>query len=569
MKVLRRVCAVGAVAAAIGLISAVQPLAQPPLVDAAGPTINGGGSSFAALEIDQWRAEVARKPFELNVNYASQGSSFGRQQYIAGALDFAASDIPFQQSEISSLNASGRGDFVYVPVSAGGLAFMYNLVDSSGTQVRDLKLTRRAVCRMFTEPDMLWSDPEITAANPGLSLTDDFIRPILREDGSGTSFVLSQFCQDVARDLWDAFVGRLPGVQDDDFRNGRPVSRWPSGWGRSQTSQSALGVAQAVADPTGRFSITYNEAGFAKLYLAPDGQPFPNASVENANPGVFTDPTEEAVSIALGYAQPAGNGTFVLNFTGGDAAAYFPSTYSYIIAQTGGFPADKGEVLARFLCYAVTKGQRVELTKQLGYARLSAPLVDIAREGIAKIPGAPPWEQCRVESAPPPPPPVVDGGGGGSGGGGGTGGGGSGGGGQGGATTVPSAASPAGGPTAANAPVGGARPASGTVIVDPVTGSSIVVDGTATNGAAAGECLDPDTGLPADPSVCAGVNGGGVAAAGGQAAVAQSAGPAARNPEVLKRAGGPSGAQVVWWLVQGASVCAIGVALAGVRRRIA
>jgi phosphate transport system substrate-binding protein len=567
MSITRRFGVLTAVIAAVAFIAVVQ---QPPQTAyAAGPTINGGGSSFAALEIDQWRAEVARKPFELSVNYASQGSSFGRQQYMAGALDFAASDIPFQESEKATLQASGRADFVYVPVSAGGLAFMYNLVDSGGNQVRDLKLTRRAVCRMFTEPDMKWSDPDITSANPGLSLTDDFIRPILREDGSGTSFVFSQFCQVVVPDIWQAFVDRLSSsVFDQDFLAGRPVSKWPSGWGKGSTAQSALGVAQAVADPTGRFSITYNEAGFAKLYSAPDGQPFPNASVENANPGVFTDPTEDAVSTALGYAEPAGNGTFILNFTGPDATAYFPSTYSYIIAQTTGFPADKGEALARFLCYAVTKGQRVELTKQLGYARLSAPLVDIARDGISKIPGAPPWEQCRVESAPPPPAPPTAGGGGGSAGGGG-GGGGGGGATPGAGTTPGGGATPAGGSTPAAG--GGARPTNGSVVIDPVTGSSIVVGDDA--GAADGECLDPETGLPADPSLCADVDSGALSGGqGGQGGVAGSGGqaarPAAKNAEVLEDSGGPSGSQIAWWLMQGASVCAIGVSLAGVRRRL-
>src|SRR5262249_35125355 len=98
----------------------------------AASAITGGGSSVAALELDQWRADTARKPYNLQVNYVSQGSTFGRTEFIQNHLDYGASDITFQPQEIGPLQ-SGRcggrapdtGCFVYVPVSAGGLSFMY------------------------------------------------------------------------------------------------------------------------------------------------------------------------------------------------------------------------------------------------------------------------------------------------------------------------------------------------------------------------------------------------------------------------------------------------------------
>jgi hypothetical protein len=368
----------------------------------------------------------------------------------------------------------------------------------------------------------------------------------------------------VAPDIWATAIAQLgPFATDAEFKAGLPTSNWPNGWGKSSTSTAAAGVAQAVADSSGLYAITYNEAGYAKLY--PDSTS--NALVENANPGTFTAPTEEAVSVALAYAEPRGNGTFILNFTGTAPTAYFPSTYSYIIAQTTGFPADKGEVLARFLCYAVTKGQRVDLTKELGYAQLSAPLVDIAREGIAKIPGAPPWDQCKVESAPPPPAastPETTAAASQAGGDGGT------------VTTQPgggAAATPGGNGGAAagsgsgNASTQGGRTTVTSIVIDPVTGSTSVVN---VPSAAVGgdECVDPLTGLPADPSSCStselAVD---PALAGGAASNGQTASSTPPNPRVIESGYGPSGAQVAWWLVQGACVCGIGVALAGVRRR--
>ena len=186
----------------------------------AASAITGGGSSFAALEIDQWRADTARNPYSLQVNYVSQGSTFGRTGFIDGQLDYGASDITFQPAELPQLQSrrcggrpTGPGCFVYVPVSAGGLAFMYNLTDNSGRRVTDLKLNRRAACKVFTGAIKKWNDPEIVATNPQLAGFARDIVPVIRADGAGESFVFSQFCIAVAKDVWDAF--RTQQIRDD------------------------------------------------------------------------------------------------------------------------------------------------------------------------------------------------------------------------------------------------------------------------------------------------------------------------------------------------------------------
>jgi len=401
----RLVVRVGILFGIVGLVTPLQPAM------AEGPGINGGGSSFAALEIEAWRAAVARKPFSLKINYVAQGSTFGRLQFASGRFDFGASDIPYQPGE-----ASPQGGFAYVPVSAGGVGFMYNLADSSGRKVTDLKLTRRAACRIFTEPGMRWSDAEIVRHNPRLAGVDRDIRPVVRSDGSGTSYVLSQYCIAVAGDVWRKFIDTVVLTRPDQaaplFKEGKPVSSWPIPGGRMTSALAADGVANAVADPVnGPDRITYNEAGFAKV------RGFPNAAVQNES-GRFTDAENtEAVTVALGYAiaNRPGNeedGTFRLEYSGSDPRAYFPSTYSYALARTSDFPADKGQVLSRFLCYAVSKGQ--EIAGRLGYAPLSSVLVDLSLRQIAKIPGFPGPENCVVagSAAPPPPPELQDGKGG-------------------------------------------------------------------------------------------------------------------------------------------------------------
>ena len=136
------------------------------------------------------------------------------------------------------------------------------------------------------------------------------------------------------------------------------------------------------------------------------------ASLQNFA-GVYTQPDETNVTVALAYATGRGDGTFALNFKGPDPRAYFPSTYSYVLAQTTGFDPGKGATLARFLCYAVSKGQTDAVP--LKYARLSSEIVDIAIDAIVRIPGAPSKAACPVAGAPPPPPPITVVGGGGHG----------------------------------------------------------------------------------------------------------------------------------------------------------
>ncbi len=386
------------------------------------PAVLGGGSGFAALEIDQWRADTARSPFNLTINYVAQGSTYGRVQFGGGQFDYGATDIEYTEEELGSSQnlVSGRCGskspsqcFVYVPVSAGGLAFMYNLTDPSGNRLTTLRLSRRAACEIFTGAIRQWNAPDIVKNNPELASNSNTINPVIRTDGAGESWVFSEFCLDVAPDVWHAFIAREEASPDDgpnlslEAREGKPTSLWPGpSWGATSVA-TADGVADYVANPaSGANSITFVAAGYAKV------RNFPTASVQNAA-GVFTQPDAPNVTIALAYATERSNGTFQLSYDGPDPNAYFPSTYSYVLVQnfvSGAFGPDKGATMGSFLCYAISQGQLVAV--QLRYAQLSAPLVKIAQDAIAQIPGAPKQNNCFVGNSKPPPLPVVLGGGG-------------------------------------------------------------------------------------------------------------------------------------------------------------
>lgn len=361
-----------------------------------GPTVTGGGASFPSLMINQWRADVSKPPYNIRINYSSAGSGFGRDKYITGSLDFGQSDISFLEDELPRVRASGRGSYVYVPVVAGALAFMFNVVGTNGQRITNLKLTANDACRIFTEPDIKWNDPSIVANNPGVPLPSTKARPVVRSDRSGTSYVLSEFCLARASAVWNKFVSFISEGnfgQDQYLERRQPISQWPSGYGAVSQAFASDGVASAVGNSsTGKDSITYIETGYTKV------KRLPAAKVQNAA-GVFTPPNPLNSTVALGFAKPNGDGTFKLSYSGTDPRAYFPSTYSYTIAQTKGFSPAKGKVLATYLNYAVCKGQ--DRAEPLLYSRLSSVLVNIALDATAKIPGAP--ARPKACAAPPPP----------------------------------------------------------------------------------------------------------------------------------------------------------------------
>jgi phosphate transport system substrate-binding protein len=375
-----------------------------------GPTVSGTGSSFVGIEIEQWRVDAARPPLRLSINYVPGGSTLGREAYMANTHDYAVSDIPFQPGELERGGSAVR-PFTYVPISAGGVGFMFNVEDAVGNRIEDLNLSPRTVCRMFSEPGMQWNDPEVVAENPDVQLPAEPVKPVLRVDGAGTSFVLMAYCIETAPDVWERFIALVQNdpvllqSADAPFLAGEPSSRWPAFAGT--TGYGAAGVADTVANPaTGRNAITYNEAGYALE------RGFPNAWVRNAA-GVYLQPSARAVNIALGYAIPSDDGTFTLEYNAPDPGAYFPATYSYVIAPTSGISEDKGRVLATFLYYCATSGQAK--AEGLGYAPLSRQVTDIALRSIPRIPGAPPPPSPTGATDPPttlPAPTTAPGGGG-------------------------------------------------------------------------------------------------------------------------------------------------------------
>jgi phosphate ABC transporter phosphate-binding protein len=340
---------------------------------AAGPTILGAGSTWSAIAINQWQADVNR--LGLSVNYQSVGSTSGRQFFASNTVDFGVSEIPFQSDD-----PQVKRKYAYLPIVAGGTAMMYNLKDAGGNQIRDLKLSSGTIAAIFTGKITNWNDARIRA-DYGKTIPSQAIKAIVRSDGSGTSAQFSAYLKAMQPGAWGSFTSSC-GVPN------QATSFWP--YGRPNCLQNGIaqkgsdGVANYIANQgLGVGAIGYLEAGYAVA------RKFPVVGVKNRS-GTFTIPTAGNVAIALRHAKLNSDSTQDLSqvYTAPEKDAYPISSYSYMIVPTdSSISNDKGAVLGKFIIYFACKGQQA--AQRLGYSPMPKELVEFAFAAERKIPGAP------------------------------------------------------------------------------------------------------------------------------------------------------------------------------------
>lgn len=334
--------------------------------------ISGTGSTWSQNALDQWRKNVASN-YGMTVNYSGTGSSAGRRDFIAGTVDFAVSEIPFQSApeDGSSPEVPPRG-YAYMPIVAGGTSFMYNL-KIGGKQVTNLRLSGANIAKIFSGQITNWNDAGIQADNPGLAMPDKTITPVVRSDGSGSTAQFTKWMAAQQQSIW----GRGMTSQFPSF----PGFKYQSG---------SNGVAGYVSQNYGEGAITYVEYSYALE------SGFPVVKVLN-NSGYYIEPTAQSVAVALSSAEINEDQsspdyltqilTNVYNST--DARAYPLSSYSYMIVptQVGGiFTTDKGATLGAFTSYMLCEGQ--QQAEALGYSPLPINLVQAGFMQIARIPGS-------------------------------------------------------------------------------------------------------------------------------------------------------------------------------------
>lgn len=356
-------------------------------VGSAAPSrVNGQGSSYVALAMQQWVADAQTSG--LQVNYLPTGSPQGLTAFGQSLADFGGTE-----AEFSALASPGVGDgrgYQYVPSVAGAVSVMYNVSDSAGRKIDYLHLSRRTIARIFTGDISRWNDPAIAADNRGLVLPDQPITVVYRGGQSGTTGLFYDFVANVAPDIFGPWASRnrfptsVRIIQLDSS---------PSFVPKSQAFQGSDQIAQFIASGQGQWSIGYDEFGYSKTYNAP------SAWVENAA-GEWVLPYAENISAALESATLRSDLSQELSgvYNSGNPKAYPISAYSYIVTQctnSADRPTCKGpysnpgvtETLATWLRYIACDGQ-VNMAR-IGYSPLPPNLSQEVANSIARLTGQP------------------------------------------------------------------------------------------------------------------------------------------------------------------------------------
>jgi phosphate transport system substrate-binding protein len=288
--------------------------------------LTGAGATFPYPIYSKWFADYAAKT-GVKINYQSIGSGGGIRQLSEGTVDFGASDSPMKDDEI----AKAKGPVMHFPTVLGAVAVTYNLPGvASG-----LKLSGPVLADIFAGRVTRWNDPKIASTNAGQKLPATDILVVHRSDGSGTTFVFTDYLTAVSP-AWASGPGK-----------GKEVA-WPVGLGGKGND----GVAGQVKQTPG--AIGYVELAYAKQ------NKLPFASIKNAAGNFVAPSVEGATAAASGIAEklPANTDYRLSIVNAAGANAYPISSFTWILVYSQQTDAAKGKKLVDFLRWALNDGEK-------------------------------------------------------------------------------------------------------------------------------------------------------------------------------------------------------------------
>ena len=317
--------------------------------------ITGAGATFPFPIYSKW-AEAYKKEAGVGLNYQSIGSGGGIRQIKAKTVAFGATDAPLKGEDLS------KDGLIQFPTVMGGVVPAVNI---AGVEPGKLKLSGEIIAQIYLGDIKKWNDPKIAALNAGLTLPDANINPVYRSDGSGTTFVFTDYLSKVSAD-WKAKIGTNTAVQ------------WPVGIGGKGNEGVSASVKQ-VAN-----SIGYVEYAYAKQ------NKLSHALVKNAD-GNFPAPEEKAFQAAAAnanWSEQPGFGISLNNQKGAEAWPITSATFILVHAK----PEKPEEVQAalKFFDWAYKGGDK--LASDLDYVALPANVKDQVRnawKGVTDNAGKP------------------------------------------------------------------------------------------------------------------------------------------------------------------------------------
>jgi len=323
---------------------------------AAGPvmaaeTINAAGATFPAPIYQKWFNDYAKAHPGVQINYQAIGSGGGIRQLTEGTVDFGASDMPMTDEQIAAIK---KFKVLHFPTVLGGVVPSYNIEGLS----TDLKFTPEALAGIFLGTITKWNDQAITKDNPGIKLPNESITVVHRSDGSGTTFVWTDYLSKISPQ-WKSKVGAGTAVN------------WPVGLG----GQGNAGVA-------GLIKQTPNSIGYVELIYAVQTK-MPYGSVRNSA-GTFLKADFNSVTAAAAGAAKDMPADFRVSITDAPGKNAYPiSSFTWLLIPDKISDATKKQAIKDFLQWMLSTGQKD--AQAMSYAPLPSPVVAKEQKQIGMV----------------------------------------------------------------------------------------------------------------------------------------------------------------------------------------
>jgi phosphate transport system substrate-binding protein len=316
-------------------------------------TLTGAGATFPLPLYTSWTYAYYNVT-GVQVSYNGVGSGAGIAAITAGTVDFAGSDaIMTDEQQAAAENVSGK--ILHIPMTSGAIAVIFNVPGFNST---DIKLTGDVLAGIYAKNITSWDDPEIVALNPALSGVSESITVVHRSDGSGTTFIFTNYLSKVSQ-WWNDNIGYATSVA------------WPGDIGAAKNQ----GVAEAVQG--NEYSIGYVELAYA------DQNDLPFALLQNAY-GNWEEPSLEGVTAAT-EGVPLPDDMKIMITDSANPDAYPICGFTWVLAFANQTDQAKGLALVNYLWWCIHDGQDDQYSAALDYARLSNDAAAKAENEIKSI----------------------------------------------------------------------------------------------------------------------------------------------------------------------------------------
>jgi phosphate transport system substrate-binding protein len=312
--------------------------------------LNGAGATFPYPIYSKWFTEYKQQNPGVQINYQPIGSGGGIRQVTEGTVDFGAADVPMTGEQI----AAAKVKVIALPTVLGAVVPVYNVPGVN----KELNFSGDVIADIYLGKIANWNDPRIMKDNPGVNLPNNPILPVYRSEGSGTTFIFTDYLSKVNADF-KSKIGAGAAV------------KWPTGIGQ-KGNEGVAGMVRQSPNSFGYVELIYAQQNKMSFGL-----------VKNSS-GKFVKASTDGVTAAAASTaktMPADYRVSITNAAGPDS--YPISSFTWILIPTQSKDAAKTKALVGFMNWMLDHGQTEAAS--LSYAPLPKQVQDMVRKSVATI----------------------------------------------------------------------------------------------------------------------------------------------------------------------------------------